>query len=70
MSFRDAISVVEERGELMEKAYPHDYGMGVVVGLPKSKLEEILLRVSDHPVYLANLNSPDQITISGSRAGI
>jgi malonate decarboxylase epsilon subunit len=70
MSFRDAISVVEERGELMEKAYPHDYGMGVVVGLPKTKLEEILLRVSDHPVYLANLNSPDQITISGSRAGI
>jgi malonate decarboxylase epsilon subunit len=72
LTFRDALSLVKLRGELMERAYPHGYGMGVVVGIEERKLSQIVANhfTNDAPVYIANLNSPKQITISGSVHGI
>jgi malonate decarboxylase epsilon subunit len=72
LTFRDALSLVKLRGELMERAYPNGYGMGVVVGIEERKLSQIVANhfTNDAPVYIANLNSPKQITISGSVRGI
>ncbi|SEA35831.1 malonate decarboxylase epsilon subunit [Thalassobacillus cyri] len=72
MDFKDAVSVVKQRGEWMEQAYPKGYGMGVVAGLPLKQLEEILENhtTGEEDVYFANLNSPDQVTISGSVTAI
>ncbi|WP_408010097.1 malonate decarboxylase subunit epsilon [Pseudalkalibacillus sp. A8] len=68
MEFRDALSIVKRRGEWMEEAYPTGYGMGVISGLTKRKVEEIIEKENneEEPVYLANVNSNDQFTVSGS----
>jgi malonate decarboxylase epsilon subunit len=72
LDFKDAVSLVKLRGELMEKAYPGGYGMGVVLGLHERQLTSIIEDIStpEAPVFIANLNSPDQITIAGAVSGI
>lgn len=66
ISFQDALQIVKLRGELMEQAHPKDYGMGVVIGLNENQLKKILTK----EVYLANINSPTQITLSGDLRAI
>lgn len=72
LDFRDAIALVKLRGELMEKAYPSRYGMGVVIGLQERKIISVLNENMNakEPVFIANINSPSQIVISGSIKGI
>jgi malonate decarboxylase epsilon subunit len=72
IDFRDAVTLVKMRGELMERAYPQGYGMGVVLGIQERKLVNIVEKnfTDEEPVFIANRNSPDQITISGSIRGI
>ncbi|HHW37256.1 MAG TPA: malonate decarboxylase subunit epsilon [Bacillales bacterium] len=72
IDMEDAVELVELRGELMENAYPEGYGMGVVLGLDEYDLQSIINQNNDeqYPVYLANKNSPDQITISGALSSI
>ncbi|MGO0059521.1 malonate decarboxylase subunit epsilon [Brevibacillus fluminis] len=72
LAFQDAIALVKLRGELMEQAYPNGYGMGVILGLSERRVHEQIERCStaDSPVYVANLNAPDQITVSGVLAGL
>ncbi len=67
LAFKDAIMVVELRGKLMEKSYPINYGMGVIVGLNEIQVNIIVNRVNSgkYPIYIANLNTYDQIVISG-----
>lgn len=66
LEFKDALSLVKKRGEFMEQAYPEGYGMGVVLGLSEHALLSILDEIpGENAVYIANLNSPDQITIAG-----
>ncbi|MFJ8236528.1 ACP S-malonyltransferase [Ureibacillus sp. NPDC094379] len=71
-SFEDALKIVSLRGELMENFYESGFGMGVVLGLDESKLQQIVEQVhSDfQPVYVSNRNAPTQLTISGSINGI
>jgi malonate decarboxylase epsilon subunit len=68
LDFKDAVKLVKLRGELMEASYPDGYGMGVVVGIREGPLAEIIHQCSteEEPVYIANLNKIDQITVSGS----
>ncbi|MBU8908287.1 malonate decarboxylase subunit epsilon [Desertibacillus haloalkaliphilus] len=68
IDFKDAVKVVNLRGELMEKAYPEGYGMGVVLGMEAHKLQAIIDRHYDEqfPVYMSNQNANDQITLSGA----
>src|SRR5215469_9251534 len=72
LALKDALPLVRLRGELMEKAYPHGYGLAAVVGLNELQLSKIASEINkpDSSVFLANLNAPTQIVIAGSAAGM
>jgi malonate decarboxylase epsilon subunit len=72
LAFKDALSLVRLRAELMEKAYPRGYGLSAIVGLSEQQLSRIVGEINnpDSPVFLANLNAPAQIVIAGSDAGM
>lgn len=72
LGFSDAVSIVELRGKLMEKSYPKNYGMGVIVGLDEMCISLLVNQVNaeNSPVYIANLNTYDQITIAGHISAI
>ena len=67
ISFEDALRLVRLRGELMEGAYPHGYGMTAILGLEAGPLGKLVaqVRTDREPVYLANFNAPRQIVIAG-----
>ncbi|MFS2028281.1 malonate decarboxylase subunit epsilon [Massilia sp. CT11-137] len=65
LDFSDAVRLVELRARLMEDAYPGGYGMTAIGGLTRQQLEPLLARAHG-PVYLANLNAPRQLVVSGS----
>lgn len=65
LGFADAVRLVALRGELMQRAYPQGYGMTAVSGLDLASVERLLAEVGGE-VYLANLNSDNQIVIAGS----
>ena len=68
LTFQEAVKLVRERGKLMQAAGDASEGaMAAVMGMEESKLEEIC---SANGVDMANLNSTDQIVISGSKSGI
>ena len=68
LAFKDGLSLVKLRAELMEKAYPEGYGLSAVIGLNEQQLSAIVQEVNkpESPVFLANLNAPTQIVIAGS----
>lgn len=72
LEFEAGLRLVALRGELMERAYPHGYGLSAISGLLQPQLEGIIARVHrpDNPVYLANLNAEDQFVIAGSEAAM
>ncbi|MCM3790514.1 malonate decarboxylase subunit epsilon [Domibacillus indicus] len=72
IDYQDALKVVSYRGELMERAYPKGYGMGVVLGMTEEVLKSIVSRYYEEmsPVFISNKNAPDQITLSGALPGI
>lgn len=73
LDFADAVRIVNHRGKYMQEAVPVGQGkMAAVIGLPLEKIEEVLagLNFGGEVAQLANINSPDQIAISGSAAGI
>ncbi len=72
LSFEDGLKIVRLRGELMQRAGELQPGtMAAVVGLEASILEAICTEASaEGIVQCANFNSPGQIVISGSVAGV
>ncbi|WP_379144890.1 malonate decarboxylase subunit epsilon [Paenibacillus sp. sgz500992] len=72
LRFSDAVAVVELRGRLMEEAYPSGFGMGVIIGLDERHLTLLITKINteNNPVYIANLNAQDQITIAGSISAV
>jgi len=72
LAFDDALRLVRLRGELMQKAgEDHPGTMAAVVGLPPQAVEEVCREASAAGVVQpANFNSPGQIVISGSVAGV
>jgi [acyl-carrier-protein] S-malonyltransferase len=72
ISFADAIKLVRLRGELMQKAGEENPGtMAAIVGLDASVVGEVTKKASEVGiVQAANFNSPGQIVISGSVAGV
>lgn len=72
LAFADAIRLVRLRGQLMEQAFPTGYGMGVVTGMDARTVKEITAScfTEKDPVFAANVNASDQITVSGSLEGI
>ncbi|NVZ51557.1 malonate decarboxylase subunit epsilon [Pseudomonas sp. B6002] len=72
LDFADAVKLVSLRGELMQNAYPHGYGMTAIIGPSLSTVETLLAEVNspDTPVYLANINADNQTVIAGSDAAM
>lgn len=65
ISYEDALRLVKRRGELMAQADQARPGtMTAVVGLDESTIQEALAEAGG-VVVIANINSPDQIVISG-----
>ena len=69
ISFRDAVKIVNLRGKFMQEAVPLGQGaMAAVLGADRTKLVEICKAVGN--VQPANMNSPDQIVISGKKEAV
>ena len=68
--FADAVKLVHERGKIMQKAVPVGSGsMCAVLGLGLPEVEAVCNEVAD-VVAPANLNTPTQIVIAGTVAGV
>lgn len=69
----DAIKLVRNRGQFMEEAVPNGKGtMAAIMGLERERLEKICNEITSngYPVQLANINTPNQIVISGTIEGV
>lgn len=63
LEFTDALTLVALRGDLMEQAYPHGYGLTAIMGLILPQMESL---VAGSGTFIANLNAETQIVIAGS----
>jgi [acyl-carrier-protein] S-malonyltransferase len=72
LSFEDGVRLVALRGRLMNEAQTERPGtMAAVIGLPIEQLEELCGAASETGVVApANLNTPEQIVVSGEVAGV
>ncbi len=68
ISFADAVRTVRSRGQFMQQAVPAGEGsMAAILGLPAEKVAEVCAQAANGAVVSpANLNSPEQIVISGA----
>ncbi len=70
MSFEDGLRLVQQRALAMQKACEAEPStMAAILGLADEKIEEICTQI-DAIVVPANYNSPGQLVISGSVAGV
>lgn len=70
LSFEDGLRLVAKRAEAMQKACESEPStMAAILGLEDNVVEEICSSISE-VVVPANYNSPGQLVISGSIAGI
>ncbi len=74
LNFADAVRTVAKRGRYMQEAVPVGVGaMAAVLALGLEPIEEACRQAQQETggtVSAANINSPDQIVISGSKAAV
>ncbi|MBE9567827.1 MAG: ACP S-malonyltransferase [Proteobacteria bacterium] len=74
IDFNDAIRLVNKRGQLMQAAVPEGEGaMAAIIGLIDDVILDICKKVSEDTgevVDAVNFNSPGQVVIAGSTAGV
>ena len=72
LSFADAVRTVRNRGKYMQEAVPVGQGaMAAILGMPLADLERVCQESAQGEVVSpANINSPDQIVISGAKAAV
>jgi [acyl-carrier-protein] S-malonyltransferase len=72
LNFQDAVRTVHHRGRYMQEAVPAGEGaMAAVLGMPNGNLQSVCDEAALYGVCQpANINSPDQIVISGSKAAV
>jgi malonate decarboxylase epsilon subunit len=72
LSLADGVHLVRQRAEMMVKLFPTGFGLAAIVGLNELQVSELVQQVHSKqtPVYVANVNAPRQIVISGSNEGI
>lgn len=73
ISKADVLAVVKRRAQLMQAAYdPVEYGMGVILGLTRREVEDLVAQVDGPttPVCASNQNAPTQVTVSGKKTAI
>ncbi len=72
LTFADAVRTVRNRGKYMQEAVPVGVGaMAAVIGMTLDKVSEILREAEQGEVcQAANINSPEQIVISGHAGAV
>ncbi len=72
LSFADAVLAVRKRGQYMQEAVPVGAGaMAAVTRMPLATLEQVCREAAQgEVVWPANINSPDQVVISGHDAAV
>ncbi|NLY11534.1 MAG: ACP S-malonyltransferase [Firmicutes bacterium] len=68
ISFQDGVKIVAKRAELMEKVSADSGGMLAIIGLDSKLVNQLCLDTvskTNEWVQVANLNSPEQIVVSG-----
>jgi [acyl-carrier-protein] S-malonyltransferase len=74
LEFADAVRTVRNRGKYMQSAVPVGVGaMAAILGMPIAALEAVCAEAAGsdgETVSPANINSPDQIVISGCAAAV
>lgn len=72
LPFRQALPLVQHRGQFMNEACEATKGtMAVVMGLEPSIVEEMVHEINlPHDLWIANYNCPGQIVLSGTAKGI
>jgi malonate decarboxylase epsilon subunit len=72
LQFSEAITAVTHRARRMAELFPHGYGMLAVSGLREEELGKIAEQVTaeGHPAWLANVNSIDQMVLTGTNAAL
>lgn len=68
ISFADAVSLVQQRGQLMQSAVPvGEGGMAAVLGLDDDVVKAVCEKAADgETVQAVNFNAPGQVVIAGS----
>ncbi|HMD16925.1 MAG TPA: ACP S-malonyltransferase [Terriglobales bacterium] len=72
LMFADAVRTVRNRGKYMQEAVPVGVGaMAAILGMPLDKVSEIASDAAQGEVcQAANINSPEQIVISGNAGSV
>jgi [acyl-carrier-protein] S-malonyltransferase len=72
LSFADAVRTVRNRGKYMQEAVPVGMGaMAAILGMPLEKVSEIAKEAAQGEVcQVGNINSPEQIVISGHAGAV
>jgi [acyl-carrier-protein] S-malonyltransferase len=72
LDFREAASLVRERGRLMQEAITVDLGaMAAILGLEDAQVADVCARAArDQVVSAANFNAPGQVVIAGNTPAV
>lgn len=73
LTFREALDAVRLRGQLMDQACASgQWGMAAITGLRLRQVRNLLgtLDIDSDHLWIANINSDDQIVIAGTAAGL
>ena len=72
ITLADGVRLVKQRAELMEQHSPEGYGLTAIVGLKEDRVIALIKEANnpDDPIYVGNVNTAEQIVISGSLNGM
>ena len=70
LPFADTVQIVRERGKLMQEAVPVGVGSMAAVISEGIDVEALKKMLSDLPIDIANINSANQVVISGEAASL
>ena len=71
LTFPQALGLVKLRGEAMAQAVPHGHGMTAILGLSERDARALIARVTVRaPLYLASVNGPSEVVVSGAEAAL
>ena len=71
LTFPQALGLVKMRGESMAQAVPRGHGMTAILGLSERDARALIARVTVRaPLYLASVNGPREVVVSGADAAL
>lgn len=72
LEFHDAVSLVADRGRLMQEAVPHGVGaIAAILGLADEKVQDVCVAAADGEIVApVNFNAPGQVVVAGHTAAV